>query len=99
MEAFTQRSLNSPRFVRRVAKFVCKNLKGKVDETKQKARMTNNLCTIPESPSSLSKSPDEAKYRKHARHRHARMQEALRESKVKRNPMRIKSLHAQRKAG
>lgn len=42
LNAFTRRALNSPRFVRAVAKFIHKILKDQVEDIEKKKRMTDD---------------------------------------------------------
>lgn len=58
-DAFTQRSLYSPRFLWPIANFIRKNLKDQVKITKLNKGMTDNALTLPGSPSSQSKSSNE----------------------------------------
>lgn len=81
MNAFTQGSFNFLCIVRLDARFICKNIKDRVEPTDQKERITVNDKILPDSPSSSSRLSDQKRYRGHARHYFANTKEAPRKPK------------------
>lgn len=79
--SFTERALNSPRFVRPITNFIRKNVKDHVKIMEEQERIKSNTWTLRESLTSLSKLSEDDKRRKHAMHRSAQTEERLKESR------------------
>lgn len=89
MDSLTQRLLISARSVRPAAKSIPKEMNRQLEITKQNEKITDNIWKVSESQSPSSKLSVKEKYRDHARHHHAKAEEALKKSKKSRRTQKI----------
>lgn len=90
MDDFTQNELNSPCFVRTVAKYIRKSLNSQFEETEQNERMTDNPWKLPASLSSSSDPSEEDKCSNYERNHRANTEETRKGNRKHRNDRKEK---------